>query len=92
MLRWVGHDAVAVVDGGFKAWTDEGRDVEVGGPPPRPKARFAPQPRPEMLLDASAVARATQAAGFASGVSSPRCGGNEPASPAAGRSACAVPA
>jgi len=24
MLRWVGHDAVAVLDGGFKAWTSHG--------------------------------------------------------------------
>jgi thiosulfate/3-mercaptopyruvate sulfurtransferase len=25
MLRWVGHDAVAVLDGGFAKWTKEGR-------------------------------------------------------------------
>jgi thiosulfate/3-mercaptopyruvate sulfurtransferase len=61
MLRWVGHDAVAVVDGGFKAWTDEGRDVEIGESPQRPRARFVPRPRPEMLLDAPAVARALAA-------------------------------
>jgi thiosulfate/3-mercaptopyruvate sulfurtransferase len=27
MLRWLGHDAVAVLDGGFSAWTREGRPV-----------------------------------------------------------------
>ena len=27
MLRWVGHDAVAVLDGGFAKWTKEGRPV-----------------------------------------------------------------
>ena len=27
MLRWLGHDAVAVLDGGFAAWTREGRPV-----------------------------------------------------------------
>jgi thiosulfate/3-mercaptopyruvate sulfurtransferase len=27
MLRWVGHDAVAVLDGGFAKWTREGRPV-----------------------------------------------------------------
>ncbi len=25
MLRWLGHEKVALLDGGFKAWTDEGR-------------------------------------------------------------------
>jgi thiosulfate/3-mercaptopyruvate sulfurtransferase len=30
MLRWVGHDAVAVLDGGFKAWTAQGGAVEAG--------------------------------------------------------------
>ena len=28
MLRWLGHDDVAVLDGGFAAWTREGRPVE----------------------------------------------------------------
>ncbi|HVF64939.1 MAG TPA: sulfurtransferase [Casimicrobiaceae bacterium] len=27
MLRWLGHDAVAVLDGGFEQWTSEGRPV-----------------------------------------------------------------
>jgi thiosulfate/3-mercaptopyruvate sulfurtransferase len=27
MLRWLGHDAAAVLDGGFAAWTREGRPV-----------------------------------------------------------------
>jgi thiosulfate/3-mercaptopyruvate sulfurtransferase len=27
MLRWVGHEAVAVLDGGFAKWTKEGRPV-----------------------------------------------------------------
>jgi thiosulfate/3-mercaptopyruvate sulfurtransferase len=27
MLRWVGHDAVAVLDGGFAKWVNEGRPV-----------------------------------------------------------------
>jgi thiosulfate/3-mercaptopyruvate sulfurtransferase len=27
MLRWIGHDAVAVLDGGFAKWTKEGRPV-----------------------------------------------------------------
>src|SRR5450631_4035726 len=30
MLRWLGHDAVAVLDGGFRAWTAAGGPIEVG--------------------------------------------------------------
>jgi thiosulfate/3-mercaptopyruvate sulfurtransferase len=30
MLRWLGHDAVAVLDGGFKAWTAGGGEREAG--------------------------------------------------------------
>ncbi len=29
MLRWIGHDKVAVLDGGFAKWTQEGRPVSV---------------------------------------------------------------
>jgi thiosulfate/3-mercaptopyruvate sulfurtransferase len=61
MLRWMGHEAVAVVDGGFKAWTDEGRIVEAGESRRRPAARFVPRPRPEMVLDAGGVIRALEA-------------------------------
>jgi len=27
MLRWLGHDAVAVMDGGWPRWIQEGRQV-----------------------------------------------------------------
>jgi thiosulfate/3-mercaptopyruvate sulfurtransferase len=30
MLRWLGHDAVAVLDGGFKAWTASGGELQSG--------------------------------------------------------------
>jgi thiosulfate/3-mercaptopyruvate sulfurtransferase len=32
MLRWVGHEKVAVLDGGFAKWTKEGRPVTVDVP------------------------------------------------------------
>ncbi len=32
MLRWIGHDNVAVLDGGFAKWTKEGRPVGVDVP------------------------------------------------------------
>ncbi len=49
-LRWLGHDAVQVLDGGFAAW------VAAGGPVAtdravHPPTRFEPRPRPEMLVD-----------------------------------------
>jgi len=33
MLRWLGHGAVAVLDGGFERWTREGRPVTADVPP-----------------------------------------------------------
>ena len=41
MLRWHGHDAVAVLDGGFERWTRERRPVSADVPPPS-HATFAP--------------------------------------------------
>jgi thiosulfate/3-mercaptopyruvate sulfurtransferase len=37
MLRWLGHDAVAVLDGGFAKWVREGRPVTTEIPPVRPE-------------------------------------------------------
>lgn len=56
MLRWLGHDAVAVLDGGFSAWVAEGRPItsEVAQPPP---GDFSPRVRPELLISASELAR-----------------------------------
>ncbi|MGC1522050.1 MAG: rhodanese-like domain-containing protein, partial [Steroidobacteraceae bacterium] len=33
MLRWLGHDAVAVLDGGFKAWTAAAGALQAGEVP-----------------------------------------------------------
>lgn len=55
MLRWAGHDAAAVLDGGFAAWTAEGRPVSTEAVARNP-ARFVARPRPEMVLhDAAGV-------------------------------------
>jgi len=32
MLRWLGHDAVALLDGGFQKWRRERRELEAGHP------------------------------------------------------------
>ena len=56
MLRWAGHDAVAVLDGGFGAWLAENRPTE-RGPAPATPAVFTAAPRPELLVDLAGVAR-----------------------------------
>jgi thiosulfate/3-mercaptopyruvate sulfurtransferase len=55
LLRWMGHDAVAVLDGGFARWTAEGRPT-VAGVEQRGRREFAARPRPEMVVTAADVA------------------------------------
>jgi thiosulfate/3-mercaptopyruvate sulfurtransferase len=47
-LRYAGHDAASLLDGGFERWSREGRAVESGTVTRRP-AEFAASPRPELL-------------------------------------------
>jgi thiosulfate/3-mercaptopyruvate sulfurtransferase len=54
MLRWLGHDAVAVVDGGFARWVAEGRETRSGVETATPQT-FTPSLRPEMIVDVDAV-------------------------------------
>ncbi|MFN2322162.1 MAG: sulfurtransferase [Trueperaceae bacterium] len=49
-LRWLGHDAVQVLDGGFAAWVAAGGPVATD-PAVHPPVRFEARPRPEMLVD-----------------------------------------
>ncbi|MFZ5817575.1 MAG: sulfurtransferase [Bacillota bacterium] len=54
VLRWLGHDQVAVLDGGYNAWVAAGQPVTAE--PPRPVARlFTPRPRPEMVASMEEV-------------------------------------
>ena len=52
MLRWLGHDAVAVLDGDWRAWQREGRHVR-NGAETRARRRFVPHVRPEMQVSAA---------------------------------------
>jgi thiosulfate/3-mercaptopyruvate sulfurtransferase len=61
-LRWLGHDAVAVLDGGFKAWTAEGRPTESGEVRRAPR-EFAGSPRAGMVVDVQTVASRLGAGG-----------------------------
>ena len=53
-LRYYGHDAVSVLDGGWDRWVEEGRPVEPGPVMP-PPAEFRPRPRPELRATADEV-------------------------------------
>jgi len=48
MLHWLGHDAVAVLDGGWPKWKSEERETREGVAI-RASRRFVPHPRPELL-------------------------------------------
>jgi len=54
MLRWLGHDAVAVLDGGWQRWLAEIR-LTATDVPTLAAATFTPRPRP-VNVDAAAVA------------------------------------
>ena len=62
LLRWLGHDAVAVLDGGFKKWTAEGRPTASGEASAAPRS-FSGSPRPEMAVDVETVASRLGAGG-----------------------------
>jgi thiosulfate/3-mercaptopyruvate sulfurtransferase len=53
MVRWLGHEAVAVLDGGWNKWTAESRPVSAEVPAPA-TARFVPSVR-SVSVDAQAV-------------------------------------
>lgn len=55
MLHWVGHDAVAVLDGGWNAWLDAPHSITKKVPNVA-AARFVAQPRTALARDANAVA------------------------------------
>ncbi|UUU40011.1 sulfurtransferase [Streptomyces sp. NBC_00162] len=59
MLRAMGFDRVAVLDGGLPAWTAAGLPVEAARPAYEgPRGSFTARPRPGLLVDGSAVAEA----------------------------------
>jgi thiosulfate/3-mercaptopyruvate sulfurtransferase len=50
MLRWVGHGAVQVLDGGLAAWQAAGGDLQAGPTPPLPPGNFTLRPPLVSLL------------------------------------------
>lgn len=58
MFKAMGHDRVAVLDGGLPAWIEAGLPCEPRGERPVSRGDFVARPRPELLCDADAVAAA----------------------------------
>lgn len=58
LLRWLGHDRVAVLDGGFQAWQAAGGQLDTAVPNP-PAASFDPSVR-DLAVDADYVGRFLQ--------------------------------
>jgi thiosulfate/3-mercaptopyruvate sulfurtransferase len=55
MFRTMGHDNVAVLNGGLKKWKAEGRPVTGEASPKRAPQTFTPHPRPALVQDWAAV-------------------------------------
>jgi thiosulfate/3-mercaptopyruvate sulfurtransferase len=60
MLKALGFDGAAVLDGGFDKWRAEGRPVETGSPRGYPPARFTARPQAGRFVDKHAVLAATR--------------------------------
>ena len=54
MLRAMGFDRVAVLDGGLAKWKAEGRPLATG-PHRHPAAKFTPAPRPHLVVNSAQV-------------------------------------
>lgn len=59
LLRWLGHEEVAVLDGGIRAWAAAGLPLTSEASRPSPR-QFVPQPRPEMVAEMATVRDRTQ--------------------------------
>jgi thiosulfate/3-mercaptopyruvate sulfurtransferase len=69
LLRWMGHKAVAVLDGGIKAWIGIGGRLEAGEAEALPSApqggdSHAPPVNADAVIDAAGVAARLQDPGF----------------------------
>ncbi len=63
LLRWLGHEAVAVLNGGWPRWVQEEKPVSDAAPQPE-RRTFRPEVRPEMLVDGDFVASIQNDPGF----------------------------
>jgi thiosulfate/3-mercaptopyruvate sulfurtransferase len=56
MLKYLGHDQVAVLDGGWSAWQQQGLPTSIASPTPR-QGQFTPHPQADWIVDIDYVRR-----------------------------------
>lgn len=84
LLRWLGHDAVAVLDGGLEAWRSAGGELDDGAAE-RPPARFVPRPGAMPVVTTAVLAADPEAWLLVDARSEERYAGeSEPMDPVAG--------
>ncbi|MEL6984235.1 MAG: rhodanese-like domain-containing protein, partial [Actinomycetota bacterium] len=59
LLRSIGFDRASVLDGGWKAWSADGHDVESGAGASYPAAELSATPRPGLIVGQAEVEAAT---------------------------------
>jgi thiosulfate/3-mercaptopyruvate sulfurtransferase len=62
--RYIGHDAVAVLDGGFAAWTGMGKPITTQIPAHPKNGTLIARPRAELAVDADAVLQSLESKAF----------------------------
>ncbi|HEY6326416.1 MAG TPA: sulfurtransferase [Candidatus Cybelea sp.] len=55
LCRWIGHDATAILDGGFAAWTARGYPVTAAPSEPQREGSLTVRLRPELVVDTAFV-------------------------------------
>lgn len=55
LVRWIGHDAVAILDGGYARWVQSGYPVTAAPAQPRREGNIQARVRPELVVDAEHV-------------------------------------
>lgn len=63
LLRWLGHEKVAVLNGGLQTWQDEGYDLVEAPGQPTPR-QFNPKPNDAMWVDLATVAQVLEQGGL----------------------------
>jgi thiosulfate/3-mercaptopyruvate sulfurtransferase len=71
LLRWLGHDGVAVLDGGIPAWLEAGGKLETGKTATS-NATFIPRVRSEMVVGADQVAARSSSVALLDSRAAPR--------------------
>lgn len=60
MMKYYGHDNIALLNGGVKKWIVEKRDIKYGKSRPKKSTYTAGEPRPELLATTEEVAKAVK--------------------------------